>query len=254
MKYLRPRLYYVFLVLIIISRAAALEMNDVPLIKETFILKSYEKETGKERWSSVIEGQAVNYQGKNYIYFQEKGVSRSADKYWSSTSYSVVRDSKLIPLSVKVLISNRAGETLESVNKYYDWDTKNIICNNNGKVTQFDFKSNMADKQNLGLILMDYPFENKKDVTCHLLTNEPAEYEIFVKYRGKEKVMIGDEEAECYKLEMVFNLGLLNIFGVFIPKFYLWYEVKSPHNFVKYEGLESGMGTPYVVVSRINKL
>jgi hypothetical protein len=243
-----------FLFLFIISPTGALEMNNRPLLQETFIIKSYEKETGKERWRSVIEGQAVNYQGKNYVYFQEKGVRSNAAEYWNSSSYSIVKDSKLAPLSVKVVVSNRAGEMIDSVNKYYDWDSNKIICNNNGKVMQFNIKTNMADKQNLGLALMDYPFETKKEVAFHMLTNEPAEYEIFVKFRGKEKVMIGDDETECYKLEMVFNLGLLNIFGVFIPKFYLWYETKAPHNFVRYEGLESGMGTPYVVVSRINKL
>jgi hypothetical protein len=33
-----------------------------------------------------------------------------------------------------------------------------------------------------------------------------------------------------------------------LPKTYLWFTVKEPHFWVKYEGLESGFASPYVVM------
>ena len=55
-------------------------------------------------------------------------------------------------------------------------------------------------------------------------------------------------EFECYKVELVPGLGVLNLFRFAIPKAYFWFTVDPPHYWVRYEGLENGRGTPQVVM------
>jgi hypothetical protein len=55
-------------------------------------------------------------------------------------------------------------------------------------------------------------------------------------------------DIDCYKVELVPHLGILNLVKAFFPKTYLWFSVAPPHFWVKYEGLEEGLGTPQVVV------
>ena len=53
-------------------------------------------------------------------------------------------------------------------------------------------------------------------------------------------------------MELILDLGLLNLLTkYFLPKTYMWFTVKEPHTWVKYEGLESGLGSPYVMMELI---
>jgi hypothetical protein len=56
-------------------------------------------------------------------------------------------------------------------------------------------------------------------------------------------------DIECYKVELVPHVGLLNLFKPFFPKSYLWFSVEPPHYWVRYVGLEAGFGTPQVTAS-----
>ncbi len=236
-----PHLLALFSLLAILPAGADSQFS------ESMTLRSVEKNSGQPRWTSRIEGQQFSYQGQTFIYYVEKGKEDQADgKSWVSTAYSVVKQGQTIPYSVSVVIRNRQGEIVEKVNKYYDLPGGKILCVVNGKSREFKFAANMVDKQEIGIALMKFPFGQKQEENYHLLTHEPTMYQISVWARGREKV----RGIDCYKLEIVFNLGALNIFNAFIPKFYAWYEVREPHLFVKYEGLESGLGTPYVVVER----
>jgi hypothetical protein len=95
---------------------------------------------------------------------------------------------------------------------------------------------------------MNYPFKEKRGLDFYLLTHAPAMYKVNARYKGKERIVVGNQEVDCYKLQMLPDLGFFNFLRVFIPKTYFWFEAKPPHFLVRYEGLESGLGTPYVVV------
>ena len=55
-------------------------------------------------------------------------------------------------------------------------------------------------------------------------------------------------EFECYKLEMLPHLGVLNVVRYFYPKAFFWFTVAPPHFWVRYEGPENGPGTPEIVM------
>ncbi|KPJ69553.1 hypothetical protein AMJ44_03580 [candidate division WOR-1 bacterium DG_54_3] len=222
---------------------------------KTFTIKSTVKSSGRERWQSQGKIQILNYQGRTYIYFEEKGEESSgktkSNKTWKSSVYSCLDGEEIIPYQIKLVLKNKRGEIIENVDKFYDRESKKVTCNVNGKVKDFEFKENMADKQNLALWLMNYPFKEKRDLTFHLLTHAPAMYAMTMKYQGIERLRVRDQGIDCYKLEMLPDLGILNFLRIFYPKTYFWFEIAPPHNFVRYEGLESGIGTPYVVVEAV---
>lgn len=45
-------------------------------------------------------------------------------------------------------------------------------------------------------------------------------------------------------------MGLFTgLVGVFIPPTFVWYSEEPPHNWLQYEGLETGLGSAHVVDS-----
>ena len=95
---------------------------------------------------------------------------------------------------------------------------------------------------------MSYPFDRKSDFIFPMLTNEPAYYSMTLVNKGIDTLTVNGATIECYKLQMIPDLGFLGIFAPFVPKTYFWYKAASPHEFVRYEGLESGLNTPYIVM------
>jgi hypothetical protein len=81
-----------------------------------------------------------------------------------------------------------------------------------------------------------------------VLTNEPKVYDVTFEWRGIEKVKTPAGEFECYKLEMVPHLGVLNIFRPFVSKTFLWFTVAEPHYWVRYAGPESGPNSRSIVI------
>ncbi|MEA3492941.1 MAG: hypothetical protein U9R38_00985 [Candidatus Margulisiibacteriota bacterium] len=224
-------------------------------LQKKFTLISREKESGAERWRSTITGKTLKHEGETFIYLEaigeEGNLKDESHKTWKSTSYSYLADGKIIPYSVKVKINNHQGEITDDIEIFYDRKNKKAICRINDKHEEFDINGNIADKQTFAIVMMAFPFKGKTMEKYSLLSYEPKLYQLEVRRRGIENINVNGREIECYKLEMVFNLGFLNIFDLFLPKFYLWYETAPPHYFVRYEGLENGLWTPYVLVEAI---
>ena len=233
--------YLLLFILLLLIASGALAQS----FKESITLVSRDKATGEKRWESKVDGQYLVYKGKTYIYFIEEGKdAKPGGLSWRSSAYSNVNGGEVSPYSVDVVMKNDRGEVVNKISKYYDAEKGKVICQVNGQVKEFPYQPNMFDKQNMAIILMSFPFGQKNEIRGSLVTHDPAVYAVRIVHRGEEKV--GD--IPCYKMEMIFDLGVFNLFYSFIPKFYFWCETAPPHGFVRYEGLESGLGTPYVVI------
>src|SRR5439155_1670916 len=89
-------------------------------------------------------------------------------------------------------------------------------------------------------ILRFLPFDHWRPMNMHLLTNEPQLYAVKIEMRGRERVKTPAGEFDCYKIEVVPELGLLNVARAFLPKTYMWFSASAPHFWVRYEGPENG--------------
>ena len=218
---------------------------------------SREKGSGRVRWRSQLRARIIKAEGTTYLYFEEKGEEPAQgperSKAWTSSTYSILEGNKIRPYLTNLVVRDSGGRAIEKVEKFYDHKKRIVVCNVNGRVQILGLKSEVADKQDLAFYLMGYPFDKKNDLDFLLVTHTPAVYAMTVKYRGKESINVGGRSTLCHKLEMLPDIGILNFLRVFFPKTYLWFEAAPPHYFVRYEGLESGLGTPYVVVDAVRE-
>lgn len=250
------KLIVLLLISFVITSMAGAEIFKVINISEGLRkITSKDKASGKKLWQSSFNIQKIKHQGKPFLYIEENGSgiygSDKKFKTWKGEGYFIIKGTQLIPYQVKEVYLDKKGKPVKTVNKFYDQKKKKVLCQVNGKNKKFDFKLDLIDRQTIATCIMNYPFSEKRDFEFHLLTSMPALFKMTLKYRGVETLKIGKKAIKCYKLEMIPDLGALNIFGAFVPKTYFWYKVAAPHEFVRYEGLESGLGTPYIVMEAI---
>jgi len=213
---------------------------------------AYDKSTGSLRWQCTLSTIKTNFNGKPFYYTEENGKgnfgNNNSYKTWKVMGYYQISASGVTPYEVKQTIKDAGGRTVMSLDKSYNAKEGKIVCDVNGSAKVFDFNKNTIDKDLLGRVLANFPFETGGDVSFYLMTHEPALYNITMKNRGKETITLKGKTIECYKIELVPDLGALNLIGAFVPKTYFWYTTSTPHKFMRYEGLESGMGTPVIVM------
>jgi len=105
----------------------------------------------------------------------------------------------------------------------------------------------------LAILLRGYDFDKGRPLKFHVFSNKGKLYEIKIKAVKTEEVEVPFGVFQGYKLEFILSEGLLSkVIGYFLPKTYIWYSVEEPHIWLKYEGLESGLGSPYVTMELIS--
>jgi hypothetical protein len=130
----------------------------------------------------------------------------------------------------------------------YDVKNKKVLVRNDGKEKVFTLRDDMIGTEFIFLAVANYPFDEKRDFVFYLLTSEPTVYPMTLKYIGEETITSAAGKAvDCYKIQMIPDLGFLNVVGAFVPKTYFWYTKSAPRQFVRYEGLDGGLGDPYIV-------
>ncbi|MFA5104578.1 MAG: hypothetical protein WC527_05330 [Candidatus Margulisiibacteriota bacterium] len=230
--------------------AAALKTLPIELGKAKIV--AYDKSTGNARWQSNLSTIKTSFSGKPYYYTEENGKgnfgSNNAYKTWKTMGYYQIIAGETVPYEVKQTMKDVSGNTVTTLDKSYNLKEGKIICSINNSTKMFDFNKNTIDKDLIGKVLANFPFEAGTDVNFYLLTHEPSLYNITMKSRGQETITINGKSVDCYKIEMIPDLGALSLLGAFVPKTYFWYTVSAPHKFRRYEGLESGLGTPVIVM------
>ncbi len=231
-------------------------LKTMPITIGSGKIKSYEKSPEKVRWESEISTAKAVFNKKPFIYTEEKGKGifgkDNTYKSWITRGYYEIKNGELIPYEVKTEIKDKSGKIVFDLVKSYNLEAKKIVCKINGKTKILDFHQNTIDRDIIGRVLSNFPFESGEDVKFFFVTHEPTLYLITMKNHGKETITYKGNNIECYKLELIPDLGALGFVGAFVPKTYFWYTVSAPHEFIRYEGLESGLGTPVIIMENAN--
>jgi hypothetical protein len=214
---------------------------------------------GIPRWSAHWAMEPWNIGGKNAVRFTETGKGHyspfTQEIQWNLESVWLA-DGNFSPLQFRKTISDMQGHTLAIERKSFDLSggiVKFERQNEKGvsDTSSFDAAPDILTIEGIAGILQSYPFGKSGSaatVNAHLLSNEPKLYDVSIEPRGTERLKTPSGEVECYKLEVVPHLGLLNLFRVFQPKTIFWFRVEAPHAWVRYQGLENGFGTPEIVM------
>lgn len=246
-----------FFAVLLISAAmldycSAAPLKTLPIETGKDSIVAFEKSTGAVRWKSNLSTVRTTFNGKPFIYTEEIGKGKygkdNAYKTWTVKGYYMIDTNSLSPYEVKLEMKDAKGNQVFALDKSYNYEAKKVICDVNGSSKNFDLNPNTLDRDIMGRILPNFPFDSGEDTTFYLVTHEPTLYNITMKLRGKETITVKGKDVECYKLELIPDLGALGFVGAFVPKNYFWYTVSKPHRFMRYEGLESGIGTPVIVM------
>lgn len=213
-----------------------------------------EKDSGTERWRVDWSMEKVQKDDKIILEMKEYGYgvygNREEKISWSTETFLEYGDS-LQTIRSRKEIKNRERETIEIVSKKFDvvqgaveFERTDLIS---GKVYSHSFRpgSTVIGTENIGLVLVGTDLAEGAKSKFYLCTDEPKLYKVTAKCLRKENIIAAGKEVECYKVEIIFHIGLLKIF---VPKTYFWYTADEPHNWIRYEGLESGRGTPQVIM------
>ncbi len=232
------------------------EQLDVPPLeqREEGTIMTYHK-SGELKWQATWSTQKISKEEQSYLKLVLNGSGVTSpftqETTWRAESLWNLNGG-FFPVSADTVIKNTAGKTIRIEEKVFDY-TKGV-----SKFNRQDFPS--GDKfskeynvpmgtlivEGIVFALRSLPFETEGTVRTSLLSNEPELYNIEFVQRGIEKVMTKEGEVECYKVELIPKLGIVGVLRVFFPKTYFWFTVESPHRWVRYEGLENGLGTPEV--------
>lgn len=212
--------------------------------------------SGGQRWTASWTMEPIERGGQKAIRFTERGqghvspfageVRWTLESVWSA-------DSAFQPLDSEKTVSSVTGGRLVTEKKHFDPAKGTMKFEREGTAGPPEQKSMVLPRdvlitEGIAGILRYLMFDNLRSFRAHLLSNEPRLYRVTFESRGKEPVRTPAGDFECYKIEMVPHLGVLNVARSFYPKAFFWFTVSAPHFWVRYEGLENGPGTPEVVM------
>ena len=210
---------------------------------------------GKQEWTVDWTMAPAKEKGRPAVRFTEAGRGRihpyPAPVRWTLQAVWLA-DKSFSPLRFEKTITHDNGRAVATERKVFDTEKKSIRFERkrgaDAESKQIQAPSDTLTVEGIGGILRFLPFDNWRPFTVHLFTNEPQLYQVKVEMRGKERVKTPAGEFECYKIELVPQLGVLDVLRPFLPKTFFWFTVAAPHFWVRYQGTENGRGSPQVVM------
>ncbi len=209
--------------------------------------------SGQARWKNKWTMDRTTQDGKAVLRFTEEGEGNHSP-YTEAVKWAITSlwtdAAPPMPIRSESIYKDSAGKTLTRETRVFDFAKKQV------RIETTDSKSGKTKSQALSIsadtlavdgiagILRGLDFSATKPLAVHLLSNELKVYDVTLEVRGKEKI----GSVDCYKVEVVPHLGVLNVFRVFYPKAVFWFQESAPHAWIRYEGLENGPGTPEIVM------
>jgi len=219
------------------------------------------KKSGKVIWQASWSVNKTNKDGKDIVKITERGNGKYND---SSQDISWITETSLIagknPLILETIrtASDSGNNEIWRRNKIFDYSNRKLIAE------QFEYGKLKKKKTArlpetitftsdiLAIILRGYNFGTQEPFDFYIFSSEAKLFKIQAQKIGTETVRVPAGDFECYKMELILDLGPANLLTKhFLPKTYMWFTKKPPHYWVKFEGLESGIGSPYVVMELI---
>jgi len=210
----------------------------------------------KSGWTAEWDMQQIQVRGKRAVRFTETGSGRMSafpqEVRWHVEATWQAEDT-FLPLETERTVTSTDGSVLLVEKKQFDHEKRVVQferreTGGRSETKSVEFPEDTLAVEGLAGVLRFATIEKSHEVAAHVLSNEPNVYSVTFEWRGEERIKTPAGEFECYKVEMVPHLGVLNVVRPFLSKTYFWFTKDAPHYWVRYEGSENGPGTPDVVM------
>jgi hypothetical protein len=192
-----------------------------------------------------------------YVQFVETGTGNleafSKEARWSVDAVWLA-DSDFAPLDIKKTITAKDGTPLLVETKQFD-HAKGVVIferrkgNGRTETSTVTIPKDTLAIEGLAGVLRFVPFDaDHRSFEAHVLSNEPRVYNVSFEWRGIERVKTPAGEFECYKIEMVPHLGMMNLLRPFLTKTFFWFTAAPPHHWIRFAGPEAGPESRAIVM------
>jgi hypothetical protein len=183
----------------------------------------------------------------------------SYDKYkdivWDVTAEMEEKGDFLYPLESIRVIKDKQGHIIVTYDKRYDYNKQKIyytMSDDQGKIIktkEFSIKGKAVDDDTLTSFLKTFVAHLNQYgyQTFYLLSSEPEIYKTTVKVIGPEVLDLPIGKINTIKLRLIPDLGQFGGLGPMIPPTFVWYAQQEPHDWLKYEGLETGILSAHII-------
>jgi hypothetical protein len=245
-------------ILLVVLLAAA-QLKAPPVIPSEHGTVVASTTNGELRWTADWTMSPSSVGAKSAVHFTESGHGHyspfTQEVRWSLDS-TWLADGTFFPFQFEKTIRDVQGRTLAVEKKVFNRDTGKVTFERRDEKgatvsSSFAAASDILTIEGIAGILQFFPFASsgpQGSISGHMLSNEPKLYDVSLESRGSERLKTRTGELNCYKLELVPHLGVLNVFKPLYPKTYFWFNSAPPHLWVRYQGLENGPGSPEIVM------
>ncbi len=217
------------------------------------------KETLQPRSTFSSSIKIFSRDGKVFYKFAEQGkgdYDRYKDVTWEIVAEIEEKAGFLQTVYSMRIIRDRVGDVIVKYEKNFDYDKRKIYYTavdgrgNIVKKATFPIKGKTTDNETLVYFLKTFVAHrnDKKYKSFYLISSEPRLYRVNIQTIGSEVLELPLGKMKAIKLRLIPDLGLLtNFSGALIPPTFIWYREESPHIWLQYEGLETGLGSSHIV-------
>jgi len=164
-------------------------------------------------------------------------------------------DDKVVrPLKMDREVFDGSGRLIFTESQRFDFGSKKAIFSSENILSgkrqkkEFRFSGDVVNRLILGLYARRLLEQGKREAQLELLSGEPRLYKFKLYVMDTEAIDINGSMKNAYKLCLDPELGLLNIAKILLPKAYVWHSAKPKFEWLRYEGLESGLNSPMVQI------
>ncbi|MFA4991015.1 MAG: hypothetical protein WC569_00340 [Candidatus Omnitrophota bacterium] len=174
---------------------------------------------------------------------------------WDIEAVMEERDGLLRPIYSLDRFKDKDGRAVIGHEKRFDYDKQKIyytVHDPGGKITKkitFPMKGITVDSATLTDFLKTFAArrDEKTHKVFYLISDKAELFRITVKDLGIETLELPEGKIRAIKLRLIPNLGLLTgVANSLVPPTFVWYKEQEPHDWLQYEGLETGMGSAHI--------
>jgi len=211
---------------------------------------------GGDRWRAMSE--IKNISPSVYLMTEKaEGIHSSFGEWvsWIAEMKFEQSDHGVSSISLIKRVFNAKGKMIRREKQDFDNINNSATCTheeplrNISRTRKFKFNRDVVTRLSLGLYAQKFLKDGKMSEKLQMVSEEPNVYNIELRREGKEVIEVSGRKISAYRLCVDPELGALNFVKKFFPKSYAWHSARPEYGWLKYSGLEGGVGSEKVEVS-----